>query len=470
MAQQAIDPTQSTIDYFRWKQSGISPPGTGIDLNIPPLDSNPPASPLSYVTNETYDRSYLTNLGRDPVDGINNLINGVGNAYQGDLDRLLNEMLTKNGMSASNTVFSSLVWTGYTSEVLNDYMKITLKKPTSEVRENLAARRLNRAREETNNLIANLLSGVATVPGVPDFIPGAIEVGLKNALPIVEGVTGGIVDRIQSNSNDINEESIKEIYGSDGVVEIYLPLPKQILEQYSHIIDNVELGSAAQLKSGLSIFQGAATMGGSLLAAIAPVTKGVAGALTASNIPGISSMVSGVIGSLDFLSASRNKAYNPVQESLYRTPQPRNFQWTFELMPTNQIQARAIAKIIQALKEHSSPINMAEILYDFPGFIEFEFYINNTLATFLPRSLYATEDKLKVPSIISNIQVDYTANGMYSHFVDQYPTTYSITLEFVETQPLDRNIIMIDNTIIQQEDPAEVLLSSVRNVDIGTLE
>lgn len=115
-------------------------------------------------------------------------------------------------------------------------------------------------------------------------------------------------------------------------------------------------------------------------------------------------------------------------------------------MPTTQEQARSTAAIIQALKEHSSPINMGDVLYDFPGFIEFEFYINNKLAKFLPRSLYySKERKIKVPSFIRSLNIEYSSNNMYSHFVDNYPTNYTIIIDIIESQPLDRNIIMGDN-------------------------
>ena len=342
---------------------------------------------------------------------------------------------------------------------MKDYLKITLRKPSS-TDERAIERRTN-SLENTTELFDRLLRfdpqdgifgsilGETISGGINNFIEsGQIN---ETAVNFTEGSQQFIKNVISGTLNGvINSEELQskitEIYGEDGVVEIFLPLPMEIWETYEHQIEQASLSGFNQLINAKDFAASSIALLGRLGNAVGTLTQ-VAniGKYAGVDANGLSQYISGLQGSMDFIGADSRKTFNPVQEQLYKTPQPREFQWSVRIWPSSQEQAASIALIIQALREHSSPINLGDLFYDFPGFIEFEFYINNQLARFLPRSLYYDrERKIKVPSFIKSIQVQYTGTDMYGHFVDGLPTSYVITLSIVETQPLDRNIIIGD--------------------------
>lgn len=457
------DPSQEILDYFQWKAQNV-PTGVPLDevspdnppqinLNIPPLGEDAYQSNKStifdYVNQEYIDQAGLKNNVLLNVDELNTKFQT--DLSQNVLDKTLDEFIKRSG--GNNTaIYSSHSYAGFMSADLKDYLKITLRKPSSKD-ERAIERRVKGLKGTTNILgeipeefVENMLTpllGEEIAEQTAGVGGGVADTTGNIAFIYTQEVINLFSESLGVIDSPISEETLKEIYGDDGVVDIFLPLPKEIIEVYAHAIEQAELGGLRQLNAAMT-FAGAET---SVLKAIAGrVFPNSSKIIQNLKMPGASNFITGVQQSMDFVSADTRKAYNPVQEQLYRTPLPRAFQWTISIMPTTQEQARSTAAIIQALKEHSSPINMGDVLYDFPGFIEFEFYINNKLAKFLPRSLYySKERKIKVPSFIRSLNIEYSSNNMYSHFVDNYPTNYTIIIDIIESQPLDRNIIMGDN-------------------------
>jgi hypothetical protein len=464
------NPSEEILEYFKSKAqsvpTGVPLENAGpndpplIDLTIPPLEEDAyllqKSTIFDYIDQEYINQKNLKDEAILDVDELNSKFQT--DLSQVALDKKLNEIIKDSGGNDKG-IYSSLSYTGLTNADLKDYLKITLRKPSS-TDERAIERRLN-SLENTSELLDNLFrldeeagffqsvlgdtltSGVNDILDLSNLAENASEYTeatqdfIKRTL---SGVLAGII-----NSENLQSQ-LKEIYGEDGVVEIFLPLPMEIWENYEHQIEQANINGFNQLLAAKDFVAGTY----SLLGRLGAGAQGAASLKNLTNFKGVSAeglgqYISGLQGSMDFVSADTRKAFNPVQEQLYRTPQPREFQWTIRIWPTSQEQAASIALIIQALKEHSSPINLGDLLYDFPGFIEFEFYINNKLARFLPRSLfYDRERKIKVPSFIKSVQVQYTGTDMYGHFVDGMPTSYVITLSIVETQPLDRNIIIGD--------------------------
>lgn len=467
------DPSQEIIDFFKWKAqnvpTGVPSTETGpdnppqINLNIPPLEKDDyllqKSTIFDYIDQEYINQTDLKNNAILDVDKLN--AKYTTDLTQGTLDKALNDMIERAGGKDSG-IYSSLSYTGFTSRELKDYLKITLRKPSSKDERSLERRR--GSLQSTADFIDDIARGSwfsidkkvtdadaeiawTDISQKADQVVDNFGGTIKN---YSNSITDAISDKVEEFSkiaSQITEETLTEIYGDDGVVEIFLPLPKEIIEVYAHEIEQAELSGFNQLVA----LKDYAAGGASALMRVGQAALVLGGANTLASVtgnmsvPGLQNFISGLQGSMNFVSATARKAYNPVQEQLYKTPLPRVFQWTIEIMPTSQDQAKSTMMICQALKEHSSPINIGDLFYDFPGFVEFEFYINNRLATFLPRSLYFDkESKQKVPSFIRSLNIQYSSNNMYSHFVDDYPTNSVITIELVETQPLDRNIIMGD--------------------------
>lgn len=464
------DPSQEILEYFRSKAQSVptgvpiedsgpnDPPA--IDLNIPPLDEDTYLSQKStifdYIDQEYINQKDLKDNAILNVDELNSKF--TTDLSQSALDKKLNEIIKDSGGNDKG-IYSSLSYTGLTNADLKDYLKITLRKPSS-TDERATERRVN-SLENSAEFLDSLFrfDPNAGLIGdtVGDTVSGVLNSGLdtlgigesatnftKGSQEFIKNVLSGSIAGI-INSEEL-QSRLKEIYGEDGVVELFLPLPMEIWETYEHQIEQASLSGFNQLMNAKDLAAASFSLlgrFGNTLASAASI--GNLGKFKGISADGLGQYISGLQGSLDFIGADNRKAYNPVQEQLYRTPQPREFQWSIRIWPTSQEQAASIALIIQALREHSSPINLGDLFYDFPGFIEFEFYINNQLARFLPRSLYYDrERKIKVPSFIKSVQVQYTGTDMYGHFVDGLPTSYVITLSIVETQPLDRNIIIGD--------------------------
>ena len=478
------NPSQEVINYFKWKAENV-PTGVPnaqvgpndppvINLNIPPLQQDQylsnKSSIFQYIDNEYINQTDLKNNATLDIDKLN--AKYMTDLSQFALDKALNEMIERSG-NKDSSIYSSLSYTGFTSKELKDYLKITLRKPSTKDERSLERRRGSLI--STGDFIDNIsrdswINVNKTITDKDDEVPiyniakkydqvmDNIGTTLSDYSDTVTNIISDKANEFGRIASQIEEETLTEIYGDDGVVEIFLPLPKEIIEVYAHEIEQASLSGFNQLVN-LKDYAAAA---GQVVVRGAQAALALGGASTLASgignvsVPGVQNFISGLQGSMNFVSATTRKAYNPVQEQLYKTPLPRVFQWTIEIMPLSQDQAKSTSMIIQALKEHSSPINVGDLFYDFPGFVEFEFYINNRLASFLPRSLYFNkETKQKVPCFIKSLNIQYSSNNMYSHFVDDYPTNSTITIELVETQPLDRNIIMGDagnNSVVKSID------------------
>lgn len=473
------DPSQEILEYFRSKAASV-PTGVPIDneeeneeedagendppvidLNIPPLDQTAYLSEKStifdYIDQEYINEKQLKDNAILNVDELNARF--TTDLSQQALDKKLNEIIQDSGGN-NGAIYSSLSYTGLSSIDLKDYLKITLRKPSA-TDERSQERRLNSLENSSEfldslfrlNTEGGILGGFFDSIGLGDTINAWAdnlnigEVAEEYTTDFQNFIRNAVLGSAEGifKSEEL-QSKLTEIYGEDGAVELFLPLPMEIWENYEHQIEQANLSGVNQIANTLATAQAQFAAAGRIGLATARLA-GLTGfkSFAGTNVAGLDQYISGLQGSMDFISSETRKTFNPVQEQLYRTPQPREFQWSIRIWPTSQEQALSIALIIQALKEHSSPINLGDLFYDFPGFIEFEFYINNKLAPFLPRSLYYDrERKIKVPSFIKSVQVQYTGTDLYGHFVDGFPTSYVITLSIVETQPLDRNILVGD--------------------------
>lgn len=202
--------------------------------------------------------------------------------------------------------------------------------------------------------------------------------------------------------------------------EIYLPMPvDQIIDSHSHEVSSTVLNPLPMILSSVAGF-------------VAKFTQKFYKDNRDSKTFQSSSSTNLVDYLVDVTKATTRKTVNPNAEVLYQTPTPREFQFTFNFVPTNKDAADSFIEICDKLKEHSYPIVLGKgLFYDFPGTCDFEMYTNSQANNVLPYN--------KKPCLIKDVMVSYlNGTGTYTHFYDGNPTSIVLTITFIETELLSR--------------------------------
>ena len=184
----------------------------------------------------------------------------------------------------------------------------------------------------------------------------------------------------------------------------------------------------------------------SLTEAMAKPLGAMLGSIT-SAIPGAKSILGKAIGSGVEAAGDLAKigmqqglgvAVNPQLQLLYEGLGFREYQLAFTFTPYSQQEAQAVTNIIKAFKEYAAPriVNgSGGMLFIPPAVFQPKFYFNGKLN---PNVNQVTE------SVLTNIDVNYGQNG-WSTFNDGTPTQTTLTLQFQETQLLDRKTLVDGN-------------------------
>jgi len=231
----------------------------------------------------------------------------------------------------------------------------------------------------------------------------------------------GIFDRdaFYEQSGIGSRENLVDIGKQFKYTEIVLPMPvQQIIDSHSHELNSVSLNpTQAVLGSVYGIAQ-----------------KYLFSAGDPKNKKGYANPFGNDVGQLlvNSASAAGRMAFNPNLETLYRSPNPRQWVFTFNYYPTNKKDADNFQVLVGKIKEHSYPtIDLLGAAYNFPGTCDFEFMINDRPNSTMPKNLK--------PCFISDIQISYlNESGTYTHFWDGNPTSTNLTVTITETQLLSR--------------------------------
>ena len=220
---------------------------------------------------------------------------------------------------------------------------------------------------------------------------------------------------------------------------IVLPMPNELFDQHAHEVDQLVMGLAPRLLSGL----GTGLDVGGRYGKEAKSRR--ATGLTVTAFQKLAAATGGIVAEAgayakDTARIGLGVGLNPNVEQVYSNPLPRKFQFTFNLPIKSRKEGDLIRDFINRLKQHSYPFSVLGIggqnnVYLYPGEVYFEFsgrFRNN-----LYRSLR--------PCIITSINIGYkNSSDQYQHFEDGSTIEYVIALELTETRLLDRNILVDD--------------------------
>ena len=276
-----------------------------------------------------------------------------------------------------------------------------------------------------NRLCINIFNNTSSVVGA---IATAV---LKDVAGVVATGTGAIAaPGVAENFIPGAANRRSTVFATKSEYTIFLPMPLALDTNYSinyseeSVTDlgaslvGAAAGGAAKI---LSAFKGKAGMIGKAASA-ADAAGGGGVAKTAAKLVGIQAGLS----------------INPHQELLLNGVKFREFKFSYDLIAKNKDDSDAIQNIIKVLKISMHPeIAAASLLFQYPSEFELLFYTTSTT-----QNPYLFKTKR---CILKDLQVSYGKN--FVTFKDtNAPVEISITMNFQETEILDRGSILADAT------------------------
>ena len=133
-------------------------------------------------------------------------------------------------------------------------------------------------------------------------------------------------------------------------------------------------------------------------------------------------------GSGRLLTRQTGAVLNPNMQLLFKQPQLRPFQFTFQLTPRDKQEALTVMQIIRLFKQAMAPIRSDSMLF------------LKSPHTFKLTYLHQEKDHPYIGSIkecaLISCGVDYTPDENYSTYDDGVMTSYSLALAFKELEPV----------------------------------
>ena len=129
----------------------------------------------------------------------------------------------------------------------------------------------------------------------------------------------------------------------------------------------------------------------------------------------------------DLISRATGQVLNPNLELLFENVTLRSFKFSFEFFPRNRKEAEVVMKIIRCFKTHSAPKKNGGIFLSAPDIFQLSYRKGSNPHPFL--------NTFK-PTVLTNVNVNYTASNVYSTFYDGTPTHMIMELSFKELNPI----------------------------------
>ena len=128
---------------------------------------------------------------------------------------------------------------------------------------------------------------------------------------------------------------------------------------------------------------------------------------------------------------------NPNTELLFQSVDMRNFQLTFKMVPRNGTEATTCNDIIKQFKKCTLPTRNPGTVFGFEGASEYAGFIgvpNLCRVSFMKGSNeHDVLPKFKMCAV-TQVDVNYTPDGVYATYHDGQPVAMTLTLNFQETK------------------------------------
>jgi hypothetical protein len=134
------------------------------------------------------------------------------------------------------------------------------------------------------------------------------------------------------------------------------------------------------------------------------------------------------------MSAMTRSAGNPRKEQIFKGVDYRRFTFDYQFSPRDEDEAKAALNIIWLFKYHMHPEfkDATNFVYVYPSEFDIEYYIGGQ----------QNKSLNKISScVLTEMNVNYSPNGVFSTFPDGTPTQINMTLNFVELETLTKERI-----------------------------
>ena len=134
------------------------------------------------------------------------------------------------------------------------------------------------------------------------------------------------------------------------------------------------------------------------------------------------------------MSAASRTAGNPRKEQIFKGVDYRRFTFDYQFYPKSPEEAKAALNIIWLFKYHMHPEfkDANNFVYVYPSEFDIEYFINGS----------PNENLNRISScVLTEMNVNYSPNGVFSTFPDGTPTQINMTLNFVELETLTKERI-----------------------------
>lgn len=278
----------------------------------------------------------------------------------------------------------------------------------------------------------------ATVGGLLGATAGLI----KNQT-IGAGLIGGVVGA--AGGAALNAPITPKQNRLKGSITLYMPDTVNMSYEVGYQDDNLTDNTIAYL-GNLGVAMKDAT-GTALESAFKNLTSGKAGEGAAGSALGASALAAlrvspyGNVLPVDALLKGQGVAINPQVQLLFKAVSLRTFQMEFMFSPKSQKESQAVVDIVRTFKFHAAPEvggtadggRSTGLFFIVPSTFNIEFLFSRNKNMNQNTSIHRIGE-----CVLENVNVDYAPNG-WSTFEDGSPTQVRLTLNFKETDIVDKN-------------------------------
>jgi hypothetical protein len=252
---------------------------------------------------------------------------------------------------------------------------------------------------------------------------------------VVKGAVGGVVGAAPGLATTAAIASNKEAPPGETKEPIFSRPQKRLKAAIALYVPN-ELNirySASWAEEDTAEFQAFARGGEELGRALASLAGG--------DTPRSSGLVGEVLGALALnkgpgggsLGIASGLAANPKKEQAFKNVDFRTFTFDYRFAPKSQTEAQNVLNIIRALKYHMHPeLSKNGFLYIYPSEFDIVYYKGG-------------EENLNIhrhtSCVLTEMNVNYTPNGVFSTFPNGMPTQINVTMTFKELMLLSKELI-----------------------------
>jgi hypothetical protein len=304
-------------------------------------------------------------------------------------------------------------------------MNSLVGKPTSSTAYTAAAA----AQGAVLGFVGGLAAGAAGAKDAVGAIGGAAGGAAKGAIggALIGGGTAAVQTTVLESAGIKFGQPAKRLKEA-----IVLYTPQQLSVRYGMQWSEEDVGIAAALATNPELANQLKAAGDSMKAG--NVKDGAS-----TGASGITSAGKGIISSEILkgnsgLSAMSRSAGNPRKEQIFKGVDYRRFTFDYQFAPRDAAEAQAALNIIWLFKYHMHPEfkDANNFIYVYPSEFDIEYYIGDRQNTSLN----------KISScVLTEMNVNYSPNGVFATFPDGTPTQINVTLNFVELETLTKERI-----------------------------